>query len=512
MCYSVLPRAESGLPGPLCVTLRSPPRHLAVGFRKRVSMVQAVGGPVNSRFTGRSVIATLAVAGAAVSVMQTVIVPLLPDVPHLLNCTADEASWLITATLLANAVATPSVSRLADIYGKRRMMLLCLTLMLIGSIIGAVTTSLAAVIVARAMQGCSIALIPVGMSIMRDELPKERIPSGVALLSATLGIGSAVGLPLSGIIYSQLGWHAVFWIPAVIAAGLLVAIYRFIPESPVRTPGRFDVLGALVFGVALGAVLLAITKGGHWGWTSQATALAFATFAVLLALWVPWELRIQDPLIDLRTSARRTVLLTNVASVLAGFAMYTNLLATTQYLQIPTSSGYGFGMSVSQAGLVLMPAALAMMAMAPVAARITVLYGPRTTLIVGSLTMLIGYTQRVLVNGSAWEVVAGAIIVSAGTSLTFSSMPNIIMRSVPTSQTAAANGLNSVVRAIGTSTSSAVTAAVITTMTVTAAGLTIPSLTAFQWVFGFAALASLASALIALGIPRHGTALAARPL
>ena len=462
--------------------------------------------PAANRFPTWTVITVLALAGLIVAVMQTLLVPLIPDLPNLLGVSTDDASWLITATLLASAVATPSMSRLADMFGKRRMMLVSLALMAAGSVLGALGTSLALLIAARALQGCGMALIPIGMSIMRDELPRERLGAAVALMSATLGIGAAVGLPVSGLIFMHLGWHALFWVSAVLAVTMLVAVLVVIPESRVRSGGTFDILGALLLSALLVALLLGITKGGSWGWTSQPTLLCFTSAAILLAAWIPWEFRVGQPLVDLRTSRRRPVLLTNTASFLVGFAMYCNMLSTTEILQMPTSTGYGFGLTVVQAGLAMLPAALMMVLLAPVSASITSRYGAKTTLIVGAATLVVGYTVRVFLFGSIWQIILGAIVVSCGTAIAYASMPVLIMRAVPVTETAAANGLNTVLRSVGTATASAAVAAILTSVTLVVDGITLPSQLAFQHVFVLAATAAAIGGLVALGLPRHGRA------
>jgi MFS family permease len=269
------------------------------------------------------------------------LVPLLPDLPRLLHTSASSASWVVTATLLTSCVATPIMSRLADMHGKRRMMLVSMAAMMTGSIIGACSLTLPLAIIARALQGLGTALIPIGVSILRDELPREKIGSAIALMSATLGIGGAIGLPLSGLIYQSSDWHTLFWISAAMGAVGLVIVPLVVPESPMRSGGRFDFVGAGLLSVALTALLLAISKGSQWGWTSTSVLGLFSTAAVVLGLWIPFELRVCPPLVDIRTSARRPVLLTNIASVLVGFAMFCNLLAVSQLLQMPEATGYG---------------------------------------------------------------------------------------------------------------------------------------------------------------------------
>ncbi|QHK21123.1 MFS transporter [Pseudarthrobacter psychrotolerans] len=458
-------------------------------------------GPSPSAIT-----AVLALSGTVVALMQTLVVPLLPDFPRILGVTADDASWLVTATLLASAVATPIVSRSADMYGKRKMMVVCLAIMVTGSVIAAVGGSFLWLVIGRTLQGFASALIPVGISIMRDELPKEKMGSAVALMSATLGIGSALGLPMAGVLYESLGWASIFWVSAAAGTLLLLAVVLVVPESKVRTPGRFDFAGALVLSAALAALLLSISKGGTWGWGSEPVLLLFLTAAILLAVWVPYELKVSQPMVDLRTSGRRPVLMTNVASLLIGFAMFANMLLTTQQLQLPTATGYGFGLNVITAGLCMVPSGLAMVIFAPVSGRIIRVFGGKSALIAGASVMIVGYVSRVFFYDSIAWVIIGSTVVSVGTAIAYAAMPTLIMGVVPITETASANGLNSLVRSIGTSTSSAAVAAVLTSVSMTVGAVHLPSFEAFKDVFWLAALAAAASVLAAVFIPRAAAA------
>ncbi|MBC2932503.1 MFS transporter [Nocardioides sp. zg-1228] len=461
----------------------------------------ATTAQVGSEGSSRSglIVLVLALCGTSVSLMQTLVVPLLPDFPRLLGTTADNASWLVTVTLLTSAVATPILSRLADMHGKRRMVVVSLLVLLAGSLLGAVSDSLAVLIVARAMQGFAPALIPIGISMMRDELPPERIGGAVALMSATLGIGGAVGLPLSGVIYELFDWQAVFWGSVAMSTVMLALVMLVVPESGVRTPARFDWTGAVLMSVALTSLLLGISKGGSWGWTSQWTLLSFTVAVLFFALWAPWELRTGEPLVDLRTSTRRPVLLTNIASLLAGFAMFTNLLVATQQLQIPASTGVGFGLDVTEAGLAMLPGGVLMVLMAPVSASITRRFGARITLVAGLCITGFGYVVRVLLDASLAQLVIGVCIVSVGIAVSFAAMPVLIMQSVPIGETAAANGLNTVVRAIGTSTCSATVAAILAAGVV--AGDAYPSEAALHSMSWLAAVVAFAAAGVGFMIP-----------
>lgn len=458
-----------------------------------------------TRRSSRLITAILCLSGTVVALQQTMVIPLLPDFPKILGVSADDASWLVTVTLLTSAVATPIVSRLADMFGKRRMMLISMTMIVVGSLVAAIGGNFVALLIGRGLQGFAISMIPVGISIMRDELPKEKVASATALMSATLGIGSALGLPLSGLIFEHLGWPAIFWLSAIVGVLLIIAVAVVVPESSVRTRGKFDFLGAVMLSTALTAILLAISKGARWGWTSELTLLMFVIGIVTLALWFPYELRVTQPMVDLRTSAKRPVLLTNVASILVGFSMYANNLSTTQQLQMPKISGYGFELGVMAAGLCMIPAGLAMVFFAPVSANITKRFGAKITLIVGGTVLALAYIARVFLTGSIALIIISAAVVSIGTAIAYSAMPMLIMRSVPITETASANGLNSLLRSVGTSTSSAVVAAMLTSMVIPSRpGEGLPSIDAFKNIFWLAALAAVAAAAAAAFIPRRG--------
>ena len=453
--------------------------------------------PVQQPRTGL-IIAVLALCGTLVSLQQTLVLPLLPDFPEILNTSSDNASWLVTITLLTAAVGTPIVSRLADMFGKRLLLILCMWAVILGSLISALSASLTLVIIGRGLSGLGACLVPVGISIMRDHLPGERVGSGVALMSATLGIGGAVGMPLAGIIYQGFDWHYLFYISGGFAVLMLIAVYLVVPESSVRTRGRFDYVGALLLSIALTCLLLAVSKAGSWGWLSPITLSLLVIGFLVMAAWVPWELRVGQPLVDIRTSMRRTVLLTNAASVLIGFAMFTNFLTSTQQVQMPAETGYGFGLSVIATGLVMLPAGILMVAMAPVSAGLIRRFGGRAVLIAGGVVMAIGFIGRSLLHGSVTEIVVTSGIGSLGTALAFAAMPTLIMRSVPITETAAANGLNTLLRSIGSSSASAVVAAVFASQVMqTSQGTSVPTFGAYQFVFWAGTAAALLGALVA---------------
>jgi MFS family permease len=448
-------------------------------------------------------VAVLAFAGITVALVQTLVIPLLPHLPRLVGASAGETAWAVTGSLLAGAVATPVAGRLADMIGKRRMLLACLGLLVAGSCICALSTSLVPLVVGRVIQGLAAAVIPLGISVMRDVLPADRLASGTATMSASLGVGGALGLPAASLVAQYADWHILFWSVAGLGAVAVVLVLVVVPESPVRSGGRFDAVGAAGLSVGLVCLLLAISYGADRGWTSAPIIVLFVVTVLVLLLWARWELRSPHPLVDLRINTRRQVLVTNAASAVFAFSMFAQSLVLPQLLQMPVETGYGLGRSILVAGLVMGPSGLVMMAMAPVSARITRARGPKVTLMVGAVVVAAGYLAGTFLMSSIWEIVLISATIGAGIGLGYGAMPALVMAAVPVSHTAAANSLNTLMRAIGTSVASAVAGAVLAHMTITAGPLTVPSEQGFRVVMALGAAAALGALALAAGLPRQ---------
>lgn len=466
-------------------------------------------GTARTRHPG-VLVAALAAAGISVSLMQTLIIPLIPELPTLLATSPANASWAITATLLTAAVATPLFGRLGDIYGPKPILMLCAALLTAGSVFAAVSTSLIPVIVGRGLQGFGMPIIPLGISVLRAAVPPEKVGTAMGLMSASLGVGGALGLPLSAVIAENFSWHVLFWFAAALGVAAMASFAVFVPTVGTRSPDRVDVLGALGLAGGLVTLLLGISKGQTWGWTSPATLAMFAASPVIFALFAWWQLRAASPIVDLRTTVRRPVLTTNIASVGVGFGLFALSLVAPQVLEMPAQTSYGLGQSMLHAGLWMAPGGLAMMVSAPIAARIAARRGPRATLVTGCLIIAASYVVGLRLLDRPIEVLLLNVLVSIGVGFAFSSLPALINAAVPVSETAAANGINALARSLGTSISSAVMGAVLAGMTTSFAGRTIPSLAGFHAALIIAACAAGLAGLVALCIPT-ATAQAAAP-
>ncbi|MEU4489030.1 MFS transporter [Streptomyces purpurascens] len=450
-----------------------------------------------------AVVGVLAFAGIVVSLMQTLVIPIVPELPRYLDASPSNAAWAITATLLAAAVATPVVGRLGDMFGKRRMLLVSVVLLVSGSVVCALSDSLVPMIVGRTLQGLAAAVVPLGISIMRDVLPAERLAGSTALMSASLGVGGALGLPAAAFIADRYDWHALFWISAALGVVALALLVLIVPESKVRTGGSFDLVGSLGLSAALVSLLLAVSKGGDWGWTSGTTLGLFAAAVLVFLLWGWYELRTAQPLVDLRTTARRQVLFTNLASVALGFSMFAMSLVLPQVLQLPEQTGYGLGKSMLAVGLILAPQGLVMMAMSAVSAGLTKAKGPKVTLMIGAVVVAAGYGLSIVSMSEVWHIVLVACVIGGGVGFAYGAMPALIMGAVPASETAAANSLNTLMRSMGTSFASALAGVILAQMTTGFGGHALPSENGFKTVMAIGAGAALLAFFLASFLPRR---------
>ncbi|MGC5346891.1 MFS transporter [Streptomyces sp. DT24] len=448
------------------------------------------------------VVATLAFAGITAAIMQTLVTPLIAELPRILHTSRSNSAWVITVTLLVAAVWVPVSGRLGDLVGKRRMLLVCAVPLVCGSVVCALASSVVPMIVGRGLQGVGMGMVPLGIALLRDVVPPEKLSSSIALVSASMGIGGGLGLPIAAAVAQYTDWRMLFWGSAVLALVVAALVWFLVPDVPATAKGqRFDVPGAIGLGAGLVCLLLAVSKGADWGWGSATTLGLFAAALALLLVWGVWELRTREPLVDLRTTARPRVLLTNIASVFVGFGMYASMLILPQLLQFPEATGYGLGQSMLAAGLWMAPGGIMMMIVSPFGGKLTDARGPKFTLVCGVLVIAAGYGLSLSLMGSAWGLMLVGMVTSGGVGLAYGAMPALIMSSVPLSETAAANGFNALMRSLGTSIGAAVIGVVLSQMTNTMGGHSFTSEEGFRTGLLIGCGVALVAALIAAVIP-----------
>lgn len=447
-------------------------------------------------------VAVLAFAGLVSAFMFTLVVPLQAELPVLLNASREDTTWVVTITLLVAAIATPISGRLGDMYGKRRVVTALLVLLIIGSVIAALSTSIVGVIIGRALQGAVTGVIPLGIAIMRDILPSNRLGTAVALMSATMGVGGALGMPLAAYLAVNADWHSLFWLAAGLGVIGLVLVMLFVPEDVLLSPGRLDILGAIGLAIGLSGLLLYVSRGAEWGWTSPVGLMLLLGGVVVLLLWGWYQLRTKDPLLDLRVAARPAVLLTNIAAIGMGFALFSSNVTFPQMLELPVETGSGFGLDMITAAFIIMPSGLVMMVISPLSGWLERTIGPRPLFTAGAAAIVLAYVF-VLIWSSEWiHILIANAIIGVGIGFTFAAMPMIIMRSVPANETGASNGLNALFRSVGTSSASAIMGGVLAAMSVEVDGVAVPTREAFDVCFWLAIIAGIVALVLSLLIPR----------
>lgn len=447
-------------------------------------------------------VAVLCLGGLAVSLTQTMVIPIQSELPTLLGTSASNTSWVVTITLLAGAVAMPISGRVADLIGKQRVLVFTAALLTIGSVVSAMSSSIAPMLTGRALQGIAMGFIPVGISLIRQVSPPDRAASSIAAMSATMGVGGAIGLPLSAWIADVGNWHALFWTEAAVALVITVLTIVLVPHTKDGTPGNLDIIGAVGLSAGLISFLVGISKASDWGWGSGRTIGAIVAGIVILIVWGLFEWRHDDPLVDLRVTAQRPVLLTNIAGIALGFGMMASSVAIPQLMQLPEETGFGLGQSILEAGLWMAPAGIAMMIFALVSSRIIGRWGPKVALMVGSLVLAVGYIATIEMTGSAWQLLIVSCICMGGVGIGYAAMPNLVLDAVPATEAASALGLNALMRSIGTTLAAAAMATVLTSRTEPLGGFNLPTESAFHLCFVIAASAALIGVGIAAMIPR----------
>ena len=450
----------------------------------------------------RAIVVVLLAMGLCASFLFTLVVPIQSRLPELLSASREDTAWVITATLLASAVVTPISGRLGDMYGKRRIILILLLVTMCGSLIIALTSNIVIVITGRVLQGAMSGVIPLGIAVMRDVLPAQRVDSAIAMMSATLGVGSAVGLPASALITEYADWHTLFWVTTGLCAAAFGLVLWVVPVSVLRTEARFDFLGAFGLAVALVCILLMVSKGDLWGWLSPTTLLTGIGGVAVALVWGWYQLRTKEPLLDLRVAARRPVLLTNLTSIALGFSLFSSQVVYPQILEQPTSGGVGFGLTLFAASLIIMPSGLLMMLLSPVAGRLAGTIGPKMLLVIGSCALIVAYGFSIVFHTEVWQILVTNLLIGVGIGFGYAGMPMLIMRSVPQSETGASNGLNALCRSLGTGTAVAVMGAVLASSSAgSASGL--PTMSGYQVTFMLGIIAAGTALVFALLIPQR---------
>jgi EmrB/QacA subfamily drug resistance transporter len=393
------------------------------------------------------ILAILSLGGISYALLQSLVVPALPEIQTAFHTSEAAVGWILTAYLLSASVATPILGRLGDMYGKDRLLMIVLVMLGVGTLISAIASSLWLMIVGRVIQGAGGGIFPLAFSIIRDEFPNERVPGAIGLVSSLLGIGGGAGVVFAGLVTENLSYHWLFWFPLGMISATAYLTWRYIPESPLKTPADINYRAAALMTAGISAVLIAITETSTWGWGSPKTLGLLAVGMVVILAWVLEELRSREPLVDMRMMAIRGVWTTNTVAFLIGVGMYSSFILLPELVQEPPTTG--FGASVTAAGLFLLPATIAIVVVGQMAGVLERRIGSRGSLIGGALFALACYALLVGDRSQELEIYVAAGLLGIGIGLSFSAMANLIVQNVRREQTGVATGMNSVTRTLG---------------------------------------------------------------
>jgi EmrB/QacA subfamily drug resistance transporter len=443
----------------------------------------------------------LALAGTVFAMMQALVIPALPRIQVTLGTNADGAAWISTAYLLSASILTPVIGRLGEVAGKKRMMLASLGTFAVGTLVCALAGNLGLLVAGRVIQGTAGGIYPLAFAIIRERLPRERVPGGIGLVSSLLGIGGGLGLVLPGPIMTRLSYQWLFWLSLAVIVGALGLAARYIPadgrpEARAKVPWR----SSLLMAAGLSAVLIAVSESASWHWASGKTLGLLALGAAALAAWVRTEARSGNPLVDMSLMRLRGVWTANAAALLIGVGMYASFLIIPELVQAPARLGYGFGASVTGAGLFMAPTAAMQLLLGPASGLLHRWLSLRAQLIAGMLSCAAGFAVLARWHDAPWQVYAATSVLGVGFWLCLVALPNQVVSAVPAARTGSATAVNTVVRNAGGALGGQLAAAIIVASVPVGGGA--PAASGYIGALILCAGATAAGAFVACAIPR----------
>ncbi|MGX6511008.1 MFS transporter [Rhodococcus sp. SJ-2] len=433
------------------------------------------------------------------SVMQTAVVPLMPDIAAQLGVGANAAGWIVTVNLLAATVCTPLLGRLADRRGPRKVLLGVLGVVVVGSLLCVAWDSLPVLIAGRALQGTSFALFPIGVAVLRGALGTDRLTAGLGIMSGTMSVGGGAGMIAAGLLYRDGDdYRRVFWLLVALAVIAIVVAWCVVPSLPgPGGEGGFDFWGAAGLAVGLSALLVALAQGGTWGWVSVPTVGCVVAGALMLGAWYWHERRFDVPLVAPALLTARAVAPAHLAAFLVGIAMFVQFLAIAMFVQVnPEETGYGFGASVLGTSLVyLLPGQIVGITAAGVSGLLVRRFRADRVLLVACVVGVCGFVFLVFAHDHTWQMIIAIAILNIFVSVAYGALPAMLVAHVSLHDTGVANSINAIARTFGSSLASALVGMLLATITI--AGTGTPSETAYVAAFVVGGVTAAAAALVA---------------
>lgn len=382
--------------------------------------------------------------------------PLITSVGTTFHVSLAAAQWTLTITLLSGAVASPLLGRLGAGPRRRETILLTLAVTVVGSALTVLPLPFAWLLIGRAAQGVGLGLTALMMGVARDHLPSYRASEVIAHISVASAVGIGVGYPLAGFLTDVGGVRAAYGLGLVVTVLALLAAWFTIPAAPAGRTAHVDILGAALLAIGLLAILLDVSQPGMWrGHLGLALTLAGAAI-LFLTVWVLRELHVDAPLVDVRLIRRPAVARANLIMAFGGVGMYLLLTLLTRYAQTPSTTGYGFGLSVFWAGVALVPFSVAGFIVGKLSTKLNTRLGPRIVLAGSAATVLAAFLLFIAARDSVTDIVVELAILGLGVGGFSAAMPPLVLAVTPARETSSAMAFNQVVRSVGFSFGSAV--------------------------------------------------------
>jgi len=422
--------------------------------------------------------------------------------------------WIVTSYLLVAGSSAAIAGRLGDMFGRRRVLMCLLLACVIGSTVSASADSAAIVIAGRSIQGLAGGILPLVYALAREHLPKDVVPVAIGIIVAGATLSGSTGLILGGLLTDNFGPNSVFWASMICALISLAGVWSFVPRTETaRYSGRIDVTGGVLFAPMIALILFGVGSGNHSGWTSPTVMGAIGAGIAGLIVWAWHELRVEEPLIDVRLLRNRDFLIANAVMFCLAVGTMQILQLFSLLLQQPVWTSVGLGLTATMFGLMKIPSMLSGTLSSLISGWSCARFGPRAPILIGTIATTAGLTLATFFHGSIPIIILVLITATAGTTLAYAAIPNVVMNAVPEGRTGEATGVLAVFRSMARAIGSQVLVLLLATSTLVdpSSGAKFAADSGYILAFIFMSATSLLALLLTLALPSERPREAPRP-
>ena len=395
------------------------------------------------------ILGLMAFAGTLIVYVETMIVPAIPVFIKFFDTTYDNVSWVITAYIITGTVAAGIFGKLGDVFGKRRVFLILSLIYAIAVSFGGFATTLDELIAIRVIQGIGFGMFPLAYAIINDVVPKRELALAQGIMSATFAVGAGIGLVIGAYITEYFGWQWSYHSAIPVAFALFILSYFYLKDyaEPVREKIDFD--GVALLGIPLVFLIFGLSEGQTYGWTSITIISMFILSGILFYIFVRYESNAENPFINIQLVRKRNVLIANFVGLFAMSGMYFLFFTVPTLLQDPEPAG--FGKTILESGIIMLPATVMAMVSAPLASLETEKKGPKASMITGLSIGLISFIMLIFFRSTIFDIIYAAVVLGIGFSFILVGVINLLLISTPNERAGEATGMNTVFREIGMS-------------------------------------------------------------